>query len=49
MAALVLLLRTEATTEEKTNTCPTDAIRRITEVHKVIQENVDSRIKMHRN
>ena len=49
MAALMLLLPTEATIKEKTNTCTTDAIPRIIEDHKVIQENFVSRIKMHHN
>ena len=45
----MLLLPTEAAIKEKTNTCTNDAIPRIIEDHKVIQENFDSRIKMLRN
>ena len=51
MAALLLLLGTEATTVQKTNTTRADAIRLTTEFegHELFKQNLDSRIKTHDN
>ena len=51
MAAQMLLLGTEATIVEKTNTTRADAIRLTTEFEdqKLFKQNLDSRFKTHDN